>query len=796
MNNIPDELPEIFSEETFSALTQYEKALYYSQQLHLGIIPIKHGDKSPEVDSWKPYRTQKPSLQELEKWFNGSGKKNFGIIIEETYGIIALDIDSYHADYDGSFFQGREIPVTWTVLTGGGGRHIYFKFPQGRKLSNKPRLASHIEFKASGHYLVAPGSTHKSGGEYKWAPGLAPWDVELAEAPSWLVEMVAFPDKKTLEVSARNNFEVKDWAKIMGEIHHEGERDTTLFAITGKLIHDEKDPEKWISEVLPKLLKYNQTNCIPPYPEEKIVDMVRRIGEYETTSRLAKNTTELEADLLDSKNGGKVIDRVYHLIEEKIKLIIDQNGVIYLIDMNDSKKKLYPMGSDDLTDYILREYQKEFGGILGQDTAKNVAANIRALAKNTAEQRNVYTRIGYDKATNTIYYDLNNEAGEIVKIWEENMEIVVQNDTYFKRFSKMDKQVMPEKGGDFECIWKYFNIETPEDKHLFLVYLIALFLPHIELPILVFNGDKGSAKTSGFRFVRELIDPLRNKKFAGYRMPSKADDLQIQLTQGYFHTYDNLSEIKAEVSDTLCEVVTGGGFSTRKKYSDEEMMERAYSVRLGIGSINTVTYRDDLIERSIVLNLNRIEGAQDFPSLLESFEEEKAKILDCIFCTIALVLGDTEVISGLPRMAEFASWGEKISRILGYPDGEFIRIYKRKLEDQNQCIKKELVPTYILQAIDHILASADTWRDTPARLFDICKTELKLPLTPNELGSFCRALYAHENNLRALGICISHQHSGNRTITISRIHQTTDKNLDTSDTLDGISDETQRKNTE
>ncbi len=72
MNNIPDELPEIFSEETFSALTQYEKALYYSQQLHLGIIPIKHGDKSPEVDSWKPYRTQKPSLQELEKWFNGS----------------------------------------------------------------------------------------------------------------------------------------------------------------------------------------------------------------------------------------------------------------------------------------------------------------------------------------------------------------------------------------------------------------------------------------------------------------------------------------------------------------------------------------------------------------------------------------------------------------------------------------------------------------------------------------------------------------------------------------------------
>jgi len=147
-------------------------------------------------------------------------------------------------------------------------------------------------------------------------------------------------------------------------------------------------------------------------------------------------------------------------------------------------------------------------------------------------------------------------------------------------------------------------------------------------------------------------------------------------------------------------------------------------------------------------------------------------------------------------MAEFASWWEKISRTLGYSHGEFIRIYKKKLEDQNRAIKKELIPPYILQLVDYILASTDTWRDTPARLFDICKSELKLPLTPNELGSFCRALYAHENNLESLWISISHQHSGNRTITISRITKVADGISDTSDTLDGISYETKGDNTE
>ena len=39
-------------------------------------------------------------------------------------------------------------------------------------------------------YIVAPPSKHKSGGVYRWEEGLGPSEVELAEAPEWLLAMV------------------------------------------------------------------------------------------------------------------------------------------------------------------------------------------------------------------------------------------------------------------------------------------------------------------------------------------------------------------------------------------------------------------------------------------------------------------------------------------------------------------------------------------------------------------------------------------------------------------------------
>ena len=88
MNNIPDELPEVFSEDSFNNMSMLEKALYYSREHNLGVIPIntdmveKDGKRKPNkrpAISWEKYQTIKPTEAEIFEWF-GKGNVNIALI--------------------------------------------------------------------------------------------------------------------------------------------------------------------------------------------------------------------------------------------------------------------------------------------------------------------------------------------------------------------------------------------------------------------------------------------------------------------------------------------------------------------------------------------------------------------------------------------------------------------------------------------------------------------------------------------------------------------------------------------
>ncbi|MDK9494689.1 bifunctional DNA primase/polymerase [Streptomyces katrae] len=59
---------------------------------------------------------------------------------------------------------GQQIPPTFTVTTPSGGVHLYFTAPPGPKIrSNQDFLGRHIDHRAWGGYVVAPGSTTPTG---------------------------------------------------------------------------------------------------------------------------------------------------------------------------------------------------------------------------------------------------------------------------------------------------------------------------------------------------------------------------------------------------------------------------------------------------------------------------------------------------------------------------------------------------------------------------------------------------------------------------------------------------------
>ena len=101
-----------------------------------------------------------------------------------------LDIDARH-DGDASL-AGLErshgpLPPTLEVLTGGGGRHLYFQHPGGT-LPNRVGIWPGIDLRGDGGCVVAPPRIHPSGRAYAWRRGRAPGETALAVLPAWLLQ--------------------------------------------------------------------------------------------------------------------------------------------------------------------------------------------------------------------------------------------------------------------------------------------------------------------------------------------------------------------------------------------------------------------------------------------------------------------------------------------------------------------------------------------------------------------------------------------------------------------------------
>lgn len=124
-----------------------------------------------------------------------------GIPTGEQLGAWVLDID-VHKDDDGVVTNGYEtlaaleakhgtLPETGTAKTAGGGEHRYFAYAPG--VRNRGKLGAGLDIRGAGGYVIAPGSRTADGGEYIWVDydgvGLPP----LADAPAWLLDLVAPP---------------------------------------------------------------------------------------------------------------------------------------------------------------------------------------------------------------------------------------------------------------------------------------------------------------------------------------------------------------------------------------------------------------------------------------------------------------------------------------------------------------------------------------------------------------------------------------------------------------------------
>jgi hypothetical protein len=107
-----------------------------------------------------------------------------------------LTKDGY-ASLDALTAEHGPLPATWTVRTGGGGTHYYWRIPEGVEVPGTTDIRPFIDIRGSGGQVVAPPSMHpETGVEYAWHPQ----SDTVVEAPQWLLDLAL---AKTREREAR-----------------------------------------------------------------------------------------------------------------------------------------------------------------------------------------------------------------------------------------------------------------------------------------------------------------------------------------------------------------------------------------------------------------------------------------------------------------------------------------------------------------------------------------------------------------------------------------------------------------
>ena len=158
----------------------------------------------------------------------------------------------------------------------------------------------------------------------------------------------------------------------------------------------------------------------------------------------------------------------------------------------------------------------------------------------------------------------------------------------------------------FHSFMKLVNVKGEDNKLLLKCYIISLFYPDIPKPVLMLHGEQGSAKSTLQELIRTLVDP---SSILTLTFPRDINELVQKLSHNYVAYFDNVSVIPDWISDQLCRAVTGSGFSKRELYTDDEDIIYNFKRCIGFNGINLGATKADLLDRGLIIELERIARA-------------------------------------------------------------------------------------------------------------------------------------------------------------------------------------------
>jgi len=310
---------------------------------------------------------------------------------------------------------------------------------------------------------------------------------------------------------------------------------------------------------------------------------------------------------------------------------------------------------------------------------------------------------------------------------------------------------------------------------------VSAFIPDFPHPLLILHGVQGAGKSTPMSIMKDLIDP--SSLGDGFSTPKDVFDFGQTASHHQFLYYDNLSKMEGWFSDALARAATGSSFSKRQLYTDDDDIIYSIQKTIALNGINQVVSRSDLLDRSILIHMERISPAlrKDKVSFWNDFNADKPHILGAVFDILveARRLYPTVVLEELPRMADFARWGYAIAEAAEFSGSDFLAAYNGNIDVQHD---EAIQANPVAQVIMELMRTRSEWVGTPTKLYTVLSQiadDLKLSKSqdwPKSTEWLIKRLHLLIPNLSAKGIEVAEDRGDERTITITRTTDATGGN--------------------
>lgn len=542
----------------------------------------------------------------------------------------------------------------------------------------------------------------------------------------------------------------------------------------------------FVASTLKGLAKSVRVLMLPGLPEHgDVSDWLDAGGDVEALCVLADNQPEwtppVQPEASDSQAATPKTPRTsfIDLVLERAKLFHDADSKPYASVKVGEHIETYAMGSFAFLLWMSGLHFREKGSALTSEAEKDVLRTLLAEALYNGEEREVKLRVA--ETDSKVYVDLSDAEWRVVEINKEGWKILASKDSpvRFVRRAAMLPLPTPEAGGRLDEMRDYMNLSDDDTWTLVASWLTMALNPFGPYPILSVCGEQGSAKTSLCRMLRGLVDPNRADLRAA---PKDERDMMIAATNSWVLAYDNISGITQELSDSLCRIATGAGFSTRTLHSNED--ETIFSVKRPIitNGIADVKNFPDLLERTVAVYLRAItkERRRDEKELWGNFNAARPRLLGSLFSAVSHALQQQESVKlkQLPRMADFALWAVAAEQGAGLSKGSFLRAYDSNQQASNEHALDTSPATEIVEFMENLESSS--WIGTSTALHkaltlmvlnkgEAIKDKFGFPKSPAALGTKLRRIAP---NLRAFGIEVNCGYTnGGSKISLERIQR-------------------------